>query len=65
MSQPTELTMEQQFSLASFNAQVSRMSHEQAKDFLMFLYQQMLVKETMYKHFLKHEWNLEGFPKIQ
>lgn len=55
----TELTLEQQFSLRSFETQVQKMSREQAQDFLVKLYEQMLIRETMYKHFLKHEWGLE------
>lgn len=42
----TNLNIEQQFSIASFKAQVAQMSHEQAQDFLIKLYEQMIVKET-------------------
>ncbi len=59
MSQPTQLTLEQQFSLRSFETQVARMSREQAQQFLVKLYEQMMMKETMYKHFIKHQWGLE------
>jgi hypothetical protein len=59
MSQPTQLTLEQQFSLRSFETQVARMSREQAQQFLIKLYEQMMLKETMYKHFIKHQWGLE------
>ncbi|MCU0570313.1 MAG: NblA/ycf18 family protein [Oculatellaceae cyanobacterium Prado106] len=60
MDQPVELSLEQQFSLRSFETQVERMSHEQAQSFLIKLYEQMMLRETMYKHFLKHEWGLES-----
>jgi tRNA splicing endonuclease len=62
MSQPplAELTLEQQFSLRSFEAQVDKMSREQAQQFLVKMYEQMMMRETMYRHFLKHEWNLDG-----
>jgi Phycobilisome degradation protein nblA len=60
MDQPIALSLEQQFSLRSFETQVDRMSHEQAQDFLIKLYEQMMLRETMYKHFLKHEWGLES-----
>lgn len=53
------LSLEQKFSLRSFESQVQHMSREQAQDFLVKLYEQMMVRETMYKHFLKHEWGLE------
>ncbi len=60
MDQPVELTLEQQFSLRSFGTQVERMSREQAQHFLIKLYEQMMLRETMYKHFLKHQWGIEG-----
>ncbi|NJR50009.1 MAG: NblA-related protein [Leptolyngbyaceae cyanobacterium CSU_1_3] len=59
MSQPVELSLEQQFNIRSFETQVEKMSREQAQDFLVKLYEQMLMRETMYRHFLKHQWGLE------
>jgi hypothetical protein len=59
MNDPMSLSLEQQFSLRSFESQVQHMSREQAQDFLVKLYEQMMMRETMYKHFLKHEWGLE------
>lgn len=64
MSQPVELTLEQQFSIRSFETQVQQMSHEQAQEFLVKLYEQMLMREAMYRHFLKHQWGLESGPMI-
>lgn len=64
MSESIKLTLEQQFNLRSFETQVQRMSHEQAQDFLVKLYEQMMLRETMYKHFLKHEWGIEEMPKL-
>lgn len=64
-AQPAQLTLEQQFSLRSFETQVERMSHEQAQDFLKKLYEQMILRETMYKSFLKHEWGLDKPPTIK
>jgi hypothetical protein len=58
MNQPFELSLEQQFSIKSFANQVQHMSREQAQEFLLMLYQQMMIKETMYQEFLKHEWKL-------
>ena len=54
MSQPIELSLEQQFNIRSFETQVQRMSREQAQDFLVKLYEQMMVRENMYKEFIKH-----------
>lgn len=67
MSQSIELSLEQQFSIRSFQAQVERMSQEQAQDFLIKLYEQMIVRENMYKAFLKHQWGLgdDPFPKTE
>lgn len=64
MSQPAELTLEQQFSLRSFETQVHQMSREQAQEFLVKLYEQMVMRENMYKHFLKHQWGLESGPQF-
>lgn len=55
---PVQLTMEQQFSIVSFKTQVEQMSREQAQEFLIELYEQMLYKEATYKHLLKHDWGL-------
>jgi hypothetical protein len=40
------------------------MSREQAQDFLVKLYEQMVMRENMYKHFLKHQWGLEPGPQF-
>lgn len=58
-----ELTLEQQFSIRSFADQVEKMSREQAQEFLISLYEQMLVKEGYYKSLLRYEWNLEPKPE--
>jgi hypothetical protein len=60
MDKPIELSLEQQFNLRSFQDQVANMSREQAQQFLIKLYEQMMLRETMYKHFLKHQWGIES-----
>jgi hypothetical protein len=60
MNQPIKLSLEQEFNLRNFNDQVQHMSREQAQEFLLMLYEQMIVRETMYKEFLKHEWKLDS-----
>ncbi|KAF3886428.1 MULTISPECIES: NblA/ycf18 family protein [Nostocales] len=60
MNQPIELSLEQQFSIHSFASQVQNMSHDQAKDFLVKLYEQMVVREATYKELLKHQWGLDS-----
>ena len=62
MSEPMQLSLEQQFNLRSFETQVQKMSREQAQDFLVKLYEQMMMRETMYKKFLKHEWGIDSSP---
>lgn len=57
--QPVELSLEQKFSLRSFETQVSQMSHEQAQLFLVQLYEQMLIKEAIYRDLLKKEWGIQ------
>jgi hypothetical protein len=53
------LTLEQQFNIKSFANQVQHMSHEQAKDFLVKLYEQMVVREATYKSLLAHQWGMD------
>lgn len=60
MNQPIELSLEQEFSLRSFADQVERMSREQAQEFLISLHEHMLLRENMYKLFIKHEWGLDS-----
>lgn len=60
MSYSRELSLEQQFNIRSFESQVKKMSQEQAQDFLIQMYQEMLVRENMYKDFLKHQWGLDS-----
>jgi hypothetical protein len=58
MSESCNLSLEQQFNLRSFETQVQKMSHEQAQEFLIKLYEQMMVRENLYKEFLKHQWGM-------
>ena len=59
MPQNFDLSLEQQFNVRSFQTQVQNMSREQAQDFLVQLYSQMLWQETTYKKLLKHQWGIE------
>ena len=54
-----KLSLEQQFTLHSFANEVEKMSREQAQDFLVQLYREMLVRENLYKDTLKHQWGLD------
>ncbi|MGK7948672.1 MAG: NblA/ycf18 family protein [Xenococcaceae cyanobacterium] len=59
MSESAKMSLEQKFNLRSFETQVQQMSREQAQEFLIKLYEQMIVRENMYKEFIKHQWGLE------
>jgi hypothetical protein len=61
-SQPFNLSLEQQFSVRSFQSQIQDMSREQAQEFLVQLYSQMLWQESTYKNLIKHQWGLEDCP---
>jgi hypothetical protein len=62
MEPTTELTLEEEFSLRSFATQVQQMSREQAQEFLIVLNQQMVLREKLYREFLRQEWKLDqGF----
>lgn len=65
MDKPIELSLEQQFNIRSFHAQVEQMSREQAQEFLIKLYEQMIYREATYKHLLKHQWGLEPSPHFE
>ncbi len=61
MSKAFDLSLEQQFNICSFEHQVKDMSREQAQEFLVNLYRQMILQENSYKNLLKHQWGLEDF----
>ncbi|MBV8884496.1 MAG: NblA/ycf18 family protein [Chroococcidiopsidaceae cyanobacterium CP_BM_RX_35] len=58
MSGSIKLSPEQEFSIKSFELQVQKMSLEQAKEFLVKLYQHMVISEVTYKELLQHQWGL-------
>ncbi len=62
MSNSLELSLEQKFNIRSFESQVKGMSHEQAQDFLVKLYEQMLIKDNMYQNFIRHQWGIDSPP---
>jgi Phycobilisome degradation protein nblA len=59
MSKSFDLSLEQQFSIRSFEHQVRDMSREQSQEFLVNLYRQMMLQENSYKNLLKHQWGME------
>ena len=59
MSKQSELSLEQQFSIRSFEHQVKDMNHAQTQEFLVNLYTQMMMQENSYKNLLKHQWGMD------
>jgi hypothetical protein len=55
---PIELTIEQQFSVRLFQSQTQGLTREQAIEFLLELYTQMITQEATYKELLKHQWGI-------
>ena len=64
MSEPIKLSLEQKFNIRSFETQVRGMSHEQAQEFLVKLYEQMIMKDNMYQDFIRHQWGIDSPPSI-
>jgi hypothetical protein len=62
--EPIALSLEQQFALRSFADQVDRMSHEQAQEFLVKLYEQMMIRDTLMKELIKKDWGLAEPPTL-
>jgi hypothetical protein len=58
-----ELTLEQQFNVRSFQTQIQDMSREQALDFMVKLYTQMIWQESTYKNLLRQQWGIEDGPE--
>jgi hypothetical protein len=56
MNEPIKLTLEQEFHLRSFADGVAQMSREQALEQLVYLYEQMMLKDTQYKAMLAKVW---------
>jgi hypothetical protein len=64
MTNPSQLSLEQKFNIRSFEVQVQNMSHQQAQEFLVKLYEQMLLRDNMYQEVLKHQWGIDAPPQF-
>ncbi|NES84517.1 MAG: phycobilisome degradation protein NblA [Moorea sp. SIO2B7] len=53
MEMPVQLSLEQQFKLQILREQVKSLSQEQAQEYLMEVFRQMMVKDNLVKHLLK------------
>lgn len=60
MENAINLSLEQKFTLRSFEDQVDKLDGEQARHFLVELYRQMMVRENFYKEFIRQEWDNDG-----
>ncbi len=54
----TELPVEKQFLIASFNTQAEHMSHEQAIQMLKDLYRTMVFRDEAYKAMMARQWQM-------
>jgi Phycobilisome degradation protein nblA len=59
MSKSFDLSLEQQFNIRSFEHQVRDMSREQAQEFLVNMYRQMILQENSYRTLLKQQWGMD------
>jgi hypothetical protein len=59
MSKSFDLSLEQKFNIRSFEHQVRDMSREQAQEFLVNMYRQMVLQENSYRNLLKHQWGID------
>lgn len=53
MELPTQLTLEQEFKMQILREQVKNLSKEQAQEYLIEVLKQNMVKDNLFKHFLK------------
>ena len=54
MNVPAQLTLEQQFKLQVLKEQVEGLSKEQAQEYLLEMFRQMMVKDNVVKHLMKN-----------
>ena len=57
MDLPAQLSMEQQFKLQVLKEQVSSLSKEQAQEYLLEMFRQMMVKDNLVKHLLTNHFS--------
>ncbi|MBD1811846.1 NblA/ycf18 family protein [Microcoleus sp. Pol11C1] len=50
----TSLSMEQQFKLQVLREEVKRLSQDQAQEYLLEVMRQNMVKENLFKHWMKN-----------
>jgi hypothetical protein len=62
MNQSVNLSLEQEFNLKLFADLVQNLSPEQAKEFLVELNQQMMIRENLYRDLLKQYLEIGSTP---
>jgi hypothetical protein len=62
MNQSADLSLEQEFNLKVFADLVQNLSHEQAKEFLVELNRQMMIRENLYRDLLKQYLGMGSTP---
>ena len=64
MNQSANLSLEQEFNLKLFADLVQKLTSEQAKEFLIELNQQMMLKDNLYRELLKHYMGIGSTPML-
>jgi hypothetical protein len=64
MNQSVNLSLEQEFNLKLFADLVQNLSPEQAKEFLVELNQQMMIRENLYRDLLKQYLEIGSTPML-
>ena len=54
MNETNQLSLEQQFRLQVLSEQVTNLSQEEAQEYLLEMFRQMMVKDNLFKHLIKH-----------
>ena len=58
MSNKNYLSLEQEFSLKRTASQVKSLSSQQAKELVVELQRQLMIKDNLYQQLIKKEWNI-------
>ncbi|MEM1369742.1 MAG: NblA/ycf18 family protein [Cyanobacteria bacterium P01_H01_bin.15] len=53
MNVPMDLSLEQKFSLKRYESEVSNLSADESKDFLMQVLKQLMIKDNIIKNLIK------------
>lgn len=54
MNGTNQLSLEQQFRLQVLSEEVQNLSQEEAQEYLLEMFRQMMVKENLFKHLIKN-----------